>query len=96
MFERGRLDHLGFKDTVAARTTLRDRVVAVDRPAVRSAASIHALGPVHDPDEAEGEVSCSIELRPLPCADRKRRRHRCGSPGRRPYCTRQANVRGPP
>ena len=59
MFERGRLDHLGFTvTTVAALTTLRDRLVAVDA----SSGAIRRVGPMlsvrfHDPDEAEGEVN---------------------------------------
>jgi catechol 2,3-dioxygenase-like lactoylglutathione lyase family enzyme len=60
MFERGRLDHLGFTVTdVAALATLRDRLVAVDA----SSGDIRRVGPMlslrfHDPDESEGEINC--------------------------------------
>ena len=60
MFERGRLDHLGFTvPDEAALATLRDRLVAVDA----SSGAIRRLGPMlsvrfHDPDEFEGEVNC--------------------------------------
>jgi catechol 2,3-dioxygenase-like lactoylglutathione lyase family enzyme len=60
MFERGRLDHLGF--TVAdeaALAALRDRLLAVGA----SSGSIRHLGPMlsvrfHDPDGLEGEINC--------------------------------------
>ncbi len=60
MFERGRLDHLGF--TVADEATLialRDRLLAVGA----SSGSIRRLGPMlsvrfHDPDGLELEVNC--------------------------------------
>ena len=60
MFERGRLDHLGF--TVAdeaALVALRDRLLAVGA----SSGSIRHLGPMlsvrfHDPDGLEGEINC--------------------------------------
>ncbi|MGA7417808.1 MAG: VOC family protein [Acidimicrobiales bacterium] len=60
MFERGRLDHIGF--TVAdesALLSLRDRLLAVGA----SSGSIRRLGPMfsvrfHDPDGLEGEVNC--------------------------------------
>ncbi len=60
MFERGRLDHLGFTvPNEAALATLRDRLVAVDA----SSGAIRRLGPMlsvrfQDPDEFEGEVNC--------------------------------------
>lgn len=60
MFERGRLDHLGFTVAdVAALDTLRDRLVAVDA----SSGDIRRVGPMlsvrfHDPDESEGEINC--------------------------------------
>ena len=60
MFERGRLDHLGFTVAdVAALGTLRDRLVAVDA----SSGVIRRVGPMlslrfHDPDESEGEINC--------------------------------------
>jgi catechol 2,3-dioxygenase-like lactoylglutathione lyase family enzyme len=60
MFERGRLDHLGFTvPDAAALATLRDRLVAVDA----SSGAIRRVGPMlsvrfHDPDESEGEVNC--------------------------------------
>ena len=60
MFERGRLDHLGFTVTdVPALTSMRDRLVAVDA----SSGAIRRVGPMlsvrfYDPDEAEGEVNC--------------------------------------
>ena len=60
MFERGRLDHIGF--TVAdeaALVALRDRLLAVGA----SSGSIRHLGPLlsvrfHDPDGLEGEINC--------------------------------------
>ena len=60
MFERGRLDHIGF--TVAdeaALVALRDRLLAVGA----SSGSIRRLGPMlsvrfHDPDGLEGEINC--------------------------------------
>jgi catechol 2,3-dioxygenase-like lactoylglutathione lyase family enzyme len=60
MFERGRLDHLGFAVAdEAALVALRDRLLAVDA----SSGSIRRLGPVlsvrfHDPDGLEGEINC--------------------------------------
>ena len=60
MFERGRLDHLGFAvPDEAALATLRDRLVAVDA----SSGAIRRLGPMlsvrfRDPAEFEGEVNC--------------------------------------
>ena len=60
MFERGRLDHLGFTvtDLVALRL-IRDRLLAVDA----SSGDIHSLGPMLslrfvDPDGLEGEINC--------------------------------------
>jgi catechol 2,3-dioxygenase-like lactoylglutathione lyase family enzyme len=60
MFERGRLDHLGF--TVAdeaALISVRDRLLAVGA----SSGVIRRLGPMlsvrfHDPEGFEGEVNC--------------------------------------
>ena len=60
MFERGRLDHIGF--TVAdeaALIALRDRLLAVNA----SSGSIRRLGPMlsvrfQDPEGFEGEVNC--------------------------------------
>jgi len=60
MFERGRLDHLGFTVTdLAALTAIRDRLVAVDA----SSGDIHHLGPMFslrfvDPDGLESEINC--------------------------------------
>ena len=60
MFERGRLDHLGFTVAdVAALTAIRDRLVAVDA----SSGEIRRLGPMLsvrflDSDGLEGEVNC--------------------------------------
>lgn len=60
MFERGRLDHLGFTVAdVSELHTLRDRLVAVDA----SSGIIRRVGPMlslrfHDPDESEGEINC--------------------------------------
>ena len=60
MFERGRLDHLGFTVAdVAALGILRDRLVAVDA----SSGAIRRVGPMlsvrfHDPDDSEGEINC--------------------------------------
>jgi hypothetical protein len=60
MFERGRLDHLGFTvtDLVALRA-IRDRLLAADA----SSGDIRSLGPMLslrfvDPDGLEGEVNC--------------------------------------
>jgi catechol 2,3-dioxygenase-like lactoylglutathione lyase family enzyme len=60
MFERGRLDHLGFtvRDE-AALAAVRDRLVAVDA----SSGAIRRLGPMlsvrfRDPDDFEGEINC--------------------------------------
>ncbi len=60
MFERGRLDHLGFTvtDLVALRA-IRDRLLAVDA----SSGDIRSLGPMLslrfvDPDGLEGEINC--------------------------------------
>ena len=60
MFERGRLDHLGFAvtDLVALRA-IRDRLLAVDA----SSGDIRPLGPMLslrfvDPDGLEGEINC--------------------------------------
>ena len=60
MFERGRLDHLGFTvtDLVALRA-VRDRLLAADA----SSGYIRSLGPMLslrfvDPDGLEGEVNC--------------------------------------
>ena len=63
MFERGRLDHLGF--TVAdlgALTAVRDRLLTVDA----SSGDIHQLGPMLslrfvDPDGLESEINCYNE-----------------------------------
>ncbi|HEY5845412.1 MAG TPA: VOC family protein [Microlunatus sp.] len=60
MFERGRLDHLGFTvPDEAALAAVRDRLVAVDA----SSGAIRRLGPMlsvrfQDPDEFDGEVNC--------------------------------------
>jgi catechol 2,3-dioxygenase-like lactoylglutathione lyase family enzyme len=60
MFERGRLDHLGFAvPDEAALGEVRDRLVA----AGASSGDIHPLGPTlsvryQDPDGFEGEVNC--------------------------------------
>jgi catechol 2,3-dioxygenase-like lactoylglutathione lyase family enzyme len=60
MFERGRLDHLGFTvtDLVALRA-IRDRLLAVDA----SSGDIRSLGPMLslrfvDPDGSDGELNC--------------------------------------
>ena len=60
MFERGRLDHLGYtvRDE-AALAALCDRLLAVDA----TSGVIRRLGPMlsvrfHDPDGFEGEVNC--------------------------------------
>jgi catechol 2,3-dioxygenase-like lactoylglutathione lyase family enzyme len=60
MFERGRLDHLGFtvRDETAL-AALRDRLLAVDA----TSGVIRRLGPMlsvrfHDPDGFDGEVNC--------------------------------------
>ncbi len=90
MFERGRLDHLGFTvTTVAALTTLRDRLLAVDA----SSGAIRRVGPTlsvrfHDPDDSEGEVNClDPSYDPSTLATRTTSSIRCGSPGWRPSCT---------
>ena len=60
MFERGRLDHLGFTVTdLAALTAIRDRLRAVEA----SSGDIHQLGPMLslrfiDPDGLESEINC--------------------------------------
>jgi catechol 2,3-dioxygenase-like lactoylglutathione lyase family enzyme len=60
MFERGRLDHLGFTVTdLAALTAVRDRLLA----AGASSGDIRTLGPMFsvrfvDPDGLESEVNC--------------------------------------
>ena len=60
MFERGRLDHLGFSvPDVAALTAVRDRLIAVDA----SSGDIRPLGPMlslrfADPDGMQGEINC--------------------------------------
>ena len=60
MFERGRLDHLGFAVAdAAALIALRDRLLAVGA----SSGDIRRLGPMlsvrfHDPDGFEGEINC--------------------------------------
>ena len=60
MFERGRLDHIGFAVAdEAALIALRDRLLAVGA----SSGSIRHLGPMlsvrfHDPDGLEGEINC--------------------------------------
>src|SRR6476659_7094917 len=60
MFERGRLDHIGFAVAdEAALVALRDRLLTVGA----SSGSIRRLGPVlsvrfHDPDGLEGEINC--------------------------------------
>jgi len=60
MFERGRLDHLGFTvGDVEALTSIRDRLMAADA----TSGDIHPLGPMlslrfADPDGLEGEINC--------------------------------------
>ena len=60
MFERGRLDHLGFTvNDLAALKVIRDRLLAADA----SSGDIHYLGPMLslrfvDPDGLEGEINC--------------------------------------
>ncbi|GEL16393.1 VOC family protein [Pseudonocardia asaccharolytica] len=60
MFERGRLDHLGFTvPDLAALTAIRDRLLVVDA----SSGDIHQLGPMLsvrfvDPDGLESEINC--------------------------------------
>lgn len=60
MFERGRLDHLGFTvPDVAALTAIRDRLLAADA----SGGDIRPLGPMLslrfvDPDGLQGEINC--------------------------------------
>ncbi|WP_255498307.1 VOC family protein [Nakamurella sp. PAMC28650] len=60
MFERGRLDHLGFTVTdLMALTAIRDRLIAVDA----SSGEIRPLGPMlslrfQDPDGLESEINC--------------------------------------
>ena len=61
MFERGRLDHLGFAvPDLAALTAIRDRLLA----AGASSGDIHPLGPMLslrfvDPDGLESEINCA-------------------------------------
>jgi catechol 2,3-dioxygenase-like lactoylglutathione lyase family enzyme len=63
MFERGRLDHLGFTVTnLAALTAIRDRLLAIDA----SSGDIHQIGPMFslrfvDPDGLESEINCYKE-----------------------------------
>jgi hypothetical protein len=58
MFERGRLDHIGFSaPDVASLTALRDRLLAVGA----SSGDIRPLGPMlslrfADPDGLQGEI----------------------------------------
>lgn len=60
MFERGRLDHLGFTvPDVIALTAIRDRLLAADA----SSGDIHPLGPMlslrfQDPDGLDSEINC--------------------------------------
>ena len=60
MFERGRLDHLGFTvSDLVALEAIRDRLLAVDA----SSGDIHSLGPMFslrfvDPDGLESEINC--------------------------------------
>ncbi|MDN5918335.1 MAG: VOC family protein [Pseudonocardia sp.] len=60
MFERGRLDHLGFTAPgPAALTAIRNRLLVVDA----SSGDVHQLGPMLsvrfvDPDGLESEVNC--------------------------------------
>ncbi len=60
MFERGRLDHLGFTvPDESALEAVRDRLVAVGA----SSGDINPLGPIlsvryEDPDGFEGEINC--------------------------------------
>ncbi len=60
MFERGRLDHLGFTvPDLATLTTLRDRLLDTDA----SSGDIRPLGPMlslrfADPDGLQGEINC--------------------------------------
>lgn len=60
MFERGRLDHLGFTvPDLAALTAIRDRLLVVDA----TSGDIHRLGPMLsvrfvDPDGLESEINC--------------------------------------
>lgn len=60
MFERGRLDHLGFSvPDAAALTAVRDRLLAADA----SSGDIRPLGPMlslrfADPDGMQGEINC--------------------------------------
>ena len=60
MFERGRLDHIGFTvDDEVALMALRDRLLAVGA----SSGSIRRLGPMlsvrfQDPEGFEGEINC--------------------------------------
>lgn len=60
MFERGRLDHLGFTvPDVTALTALRDRLLAAEA----SSGDIRPLGPMlslrfADPDGLQGEINC--------------------------------------
>ncbi|MET0864489.1 MAG: VOC family protein [Nakamurella sp.] len=60
MFQRGRLDHMGFTvSDLAALTAIRDRLRALDA----SSGDIHQLGPMFslrfvDPDGLESEINC--------------------------------------
>ena len=60
MFQRGRLDHLGFTVAdLAALTEVRNRLRAIDA----SSGDIHQLGPMFslrfvDPDGLESEINC--------------------------------------
>jgi catechol 2,3-dioxygenase-like lactoylglutathione lyase family enzyme len=60
MFERGRLDHLGFTvPDLATLTTIRDRLLDADA----SSGDIRPLGPMlslrfADPDGLQGEINC--------------------------------------
>ena len=60
MFERGRLDHLGFTvSDLVALTAISDRLQALDA----SSGDIHQLGPMFslrfvDPDGMESEINC--------------------------------------
>lgn len=60
MFERGRIDHLGFSvPDLPTLTAVRDRLLAVGA----SSGDIHQLGPMYslrfiDPDGLESEINC--------------------------------------
>jgi len=60
MFERGRIDHLGFTvPDLPTLTAIRDRLLAVDA----SSGDVHQLGPMYslrfiDPDGLESEINC--------------------------------------